>query len=227
MNASGDGPVGRALRLIGKHRTAVREALGDQRYASLLTKLEELSAVESDDGRAFRRAWQGVRQILLDLPFDHPARLPDSVRLVGTAPEPAGVAGAQELLALLLATPAPAPEPGVSDGTSDDILRSPALSADEVHARCGGAAPPPELIRLAGPQGGDRYPAFQFPTSCGTPYEIVLRINRLLLADIDPWGAAAWWLSGNTWLGGTPAALLGRRPDQELAVAAAALVEGD
>ncbi|WP_405757495.1 hypothetical protein OG234_03525 [Streptomyces sp. NBC_01420] len=228
MNASGDGSVSGTLRLIGEHRTAIREALGDQRYALLLTRLEALATVASDDGRAFRRAWQGVRQILLELPFDHPARLPDSVRLVGTAPEPAGVAvGAQELLALLLATPDPAPEPGVSDGTPDGILRAPALSADEAHARCGGAAPPPELIRLADPQGGDRYPEFQFPTGCGTPYEIVLRINRLLLADVDPWGAAAWWLSGNTWLGGTPAALLGRRPDQELVVAAAALVEGD
>ncbi|MEU8509158.1 hypothetical protein AB0C40_31550 [Streptomyces brevispora] len=227
MNASGEGPVGRMLGLIGEHRTAVREALGDQRYLLLLTRLEALATVAPDDSRAFRRAWQGVRQILLELPFGHPARLPDSVRLVVMAPEPAGVAGAQELLALLLATPDPAPEPGVSDGTPDDILRAPALSADEAHARCGGAAPPPELIRLADPQGGDRYPEFQFPTGCGTPYEIVLRINRLLLADIDPWGAAAWWLSGNTWLGGAPAALLGRRPDQELVLAAAALVEGD
>ncbi|MGW6054277.1 hypothetical protein [Streptomyces sp. NPDC055189] len=227
MNARDDGGVGRALRLIGEHRTAVRAALGDQQYAWLLTRLEALATVAPEDGLAFRRAWQDVRQLLMGLPYKHPARLPDSVRLMGAAPESAGVAGAQEVLALLLATPAPAPAPGMSDGTPEDILRAPALSADEAHARCGGAAPPPELIRLADPQGGERYPQFQFPTGCGTPYEIVLRINRLLLADIDPWGAAAWWLSGNTWLGGAPAALLGRRRDQELVVAATALVEGD
>lgn len=88
-------------------------------------------------------------------------------------------------------------------------------------------AAPPELIRFADPRGGERYPEFQFPEGCGSPYEVVIQVNRLLLADIDPWGAAAWWLSGNTWLGGTPAALLGRLPDRELVGAAAALVEGD
>ncbi|WP_420882484.1 hypothetical protein [Streptomyces barkulensis] len=114
-----------------------------------------------------------------------------------------------------------------ADGAPDELLRAPALSADEARARCAGAAPPPELIRLPDPELGDRYPRFQFAADGGTPHEVVLEVNRLLLADIDPWGAAAWWLSANTWLDGTPAALLGRLPDRRLVEAAAALVEGD
>ncbi|MGN5376548.1 hypothetical protein ACQ4WX_00180 [Streptomyces lasalocidi] len=52
-------------------------------------------------------------------------------------------------------------------------------------------------------------------------------VNRLLLAQEDPWGAADWWLSGNLWLGGRPAALLGRLPDDLLVGAASAMLEGD
>ncbi|MER7654059.1 hypothetical protein ABTY64_00970, partial [Streptomyces albidoflavus] len=84
-----------------------------------------------------------------------------------------------------------------------------------------------DRIRLPDPVGGDRYPEFQFPEGGGSPHEVVLEINRLLLADLDPWGAAAWWLSGNTWLGGAPASLLGQLPDAQLVAAATALVEGD
>ncbi|MDV9199780.1 hypothetical protein [Streptomyces sp. Wh19] len=225
MNTSGEGPAGRLLALIGEHHAAVRAALDDEQYAVLLTRLETLAAVVPDDGMAVRRACQGVRLALLALPFDHPVRLAlDAVRLVAAPPEPAVVMGARELMALL--APARQPAPDMPDGTSDEILRAPALSRDEAHARCGGAAPP-ELIRFADPRGGERYPEFQFPEGCGSPYEVVIQVNRLLLADIDPWGAAAWWLSGNTWLGGTPAALLGRLPDRELVGAATALVEGD
>ncbi|CAL9350455.1 hypothetical protein SUDANB105_00459 [Streptomyces sp. enrichment culture] len=134
----------------------------------------------------------------------------------GSTPEPA---------------PEPTPEPAVepaaeTDAGQDELLRAPALSAAEARARCGGA-PPAELIRLADPRDGDRYPEFQFGAAGGSPYDVVVEVNRLLLADIDPWGAAAWWLSGNTWLGGTPARLLGRLPDHRLVGAATALVEGE
>ncbi|WP_225793848.1 hypothetical protein [Streptomyces aculeolatus] len=107
------------------------------------------------------------------------------------------------------------------------LLRAPALSAAEARARCGGATPPPELIRLAHPDLGERYPEFQF-RSGGGPYGVVLEVNRVLLADADPWGAADWWLGANAWLGGgPPAALLGVRPDGDLVDAALALVEAD
>ncbi|MFI2375503.1 hypothetical protein ACH5AO_10585 [Streptomyces sp. NPDC018964] len=227
----------RLLALIGEHRDTVRDALDDEQYALLLTRLAALGDAAPDDTRAVRRALQGVRLALLPLPLDHPVRLAlDSVRLVAAPPGPSTVAGARELMARLVL-----PEPtsgtdvtgdtGVTDGTGDaaqdQLLSAPALSADEARARCGGTAPPPELIRLTDARGGDRYPEFQFGTGDGSPYEVVLEVNRVLLADIDPWGAAAWWLSGNTWLGGTPASLLGRLPDRELVGAATALAEGD
>ncbi|WP_407561819.1 hypothetical protein [Streptomyces sp. 184] len=104
----------------------------------------------------------------------------------------------------------------------------PALSAAEARVRSGGTAPPPELIRLTHPERGERYPAFQFAPGGGAPYAVVLEVNRVLLADADPWGAADWWLTANAWLGDdTPAAARGKRPDRELVDVAVALVEGD
>ncbi|MFJ9716776.1 hypothetical protein ACIRPQ_12640 [Streptomyces sp. NPDC101213] len=86
---------------------------------------------------------------------------------------------------------------------------------------------PADVIVLADPQDGPRSPDFQFDPDTGRPREIVVRINRILLADRDPWGAADWWLGRNSWLGGPPASLLGRVPDDRLADAALALVEED
>ncbi|MFC7263870.1 hypothetical protein [Streptomyces lutosisoli] len=228
MNDGRESSAGQLFALIGEHRATIREALDDEQYAELLARLEALAGVAPDDDRAVRRALHGVRlALLLPLPIGHPVRTAlDAVRLVAAPPGPTAVAGARELMAAL-ASPSPAPgTEGVAAGAQDELLRAPALSADEARARCGGAAPPPELIRLSDP-GGDRYPEFQFAAGGGTPYEVVLEVNRLLLADIDPRGAAAWWFSGNTWLGGTPASLLGRLPDQQLVGAATALVEGD
>ena len=233
MNDGGtsDGPAGsaeRLLALVGEHRDSIREALDDEEYALLLTRLEALASMDADDGKAVRRAVQGVRLALLPLPLDHPVRVAlDSVRLVAAPPGPTAVAGARDLVALLTAL-SPAPEPAYGIGSEEDrlLLGAPALSADQARDRCGGA-PPPELIRLPDPRDGDRYPEFQFAEGSGTPREVVLEVNRLLLADIDPWGAAAWWLSGNTWLGGTPASLIGRLPDHRLVGAVTALVEGD
>ncbi|MER7189820.1 hypothetical protein [Streptomyces flaveolus] len=232
------GGAERLLALIGEHRDTVRDALDDEQYALLLTRLAALADAASDDTRAVRRALRGVQLALLPLPLDHPVRAAlDSVRLVAAPPGPSTVTGARELMARLV-IPAPSPAAGATgddthpagtdpDTAQDQLLRAPALSADEARARCGGTAPPPELIRLTDARGGDRYPEFQFGPGDGSPCEVVLEVNRVLLADIDPWGAAAWWLSGNSWLGGTPASLLGRLPDGELVGAATALAEGD
>nr|WP_202436848.1 hypothetical protein [Streptomyces sp. SID5910] len=221
------------LALIGEHRDTVRDALDDEQYALLLSRLAALADAASDDRKALLRAVRGVQLALLPLPLDHPVRRAlDSPRLVGAAPPgPAAVTGARELMARLV-IPAPAPgadgdDPGTGDSAQEQLLRAPALSADEARDRCGGTAPPPELIRLTDAQGGAHYPEFQFGAGDGSPCEVVLEVNRVLLADIDPWGAAAWWLSGNSWLGGTPASLLGRLPDGELVGAATALAEGD
>ncbi|MGW7363181.1 hypothetical protein ACWGI8_07075 [Streptomyces sp. NPDC054841] len=218
-------PAERLLAMVGEHRDTIREAFDDEQYALLLARLQGLAATAPENVRAVRRAVHGVRLALLPLPLDHPVRVAlDSVRLVAAPSGPTAVAGALELVALLASSSA-SPET-IGDTAQDELLQAPALSADEAGARCGGA-PPPELIRLADPRDGDRYPEFQFAEGGGTPHEVVLEVNRLLLAEVDPWGAAAWWLSGNSWLGGTPASLLGRLPDHRLVGAATALVEGE
>ncbi|NUS87880.1 MAG: hypothetical protein HOY75_35550 [Streptomyces sp.] len=231
----------RVLGLIGEHLDSIRAQLTDEQYQLLLTRLRALADTPPDDSRAVRRAFQAVRLCLLPLPFDHPVRESlDSVRLVATAPVSLPVVlRTRELLTRLTAGPASTPalpaEPPAPPDTAAIIaavehrlLRTPALSAAEVRGRYLGSAPPPELIRLADPDLGDRYPEFQFEPGGGAPYEVVLEVNRVLLADADPWGAADWWLSGNAWLGGgPPVALLGVRPDRELVGAAVALVEGD
>ena len=219
-------PAARLLTLIGDHGPSIREVLDDERYALLLARVRGLADTPPGDGRALRRAMQGVRQALVPLPLDHPARRAlDSARLVAAPPGPAAVDGARELLTRL--TPRrPAPADPAPEADRHLLRAARTLSAAEAHARCGGTLPP-GLIRLPDPHDGDRYPEFQFADGAAGPYPVVLEVNRLLLADIDPWGAAAWWLDHNTWLGGAPARLLGRLPDHRLAGAAMALAEGD
>lgn len=223
----------RVLSLVDEHLDSIRAQLTDERYQLLLTSLRALADTPPGDARALKRAFQAVRHCLVELPYDHPVREPlDSVRFVGTAPVSHSVVlRTRDLLARLTADPAPPPDTAaIIAAVERRLLDAPALSSTEVRARYLGSAPPPELIRLAGPGPGpdDRYPEFQFRPGGGAPYEVVLEVNRVLLADADPWGAADWWLSGNAWLGGgPPAALLGDRPDRELVGAAVALVEGD
>lgn len=230
MNPGPDNAT-RLLGLIGEHLDGIRAELGDERYRLLLTRLRALADTPPGDSRAVRRAFQAVRICLDPLPFDHPiTKALDSVRLVATVPDSHPVVlRTRDLLARIAAAPPPPPDTAaVIAAVERRLLRAPALSAAEVRARYPGSAPPPELIRFADPELGDRYPEFQFRPGGGAPYEVVLEVNRVLLADADPWGAADWWLSGNTWLGGgPPAALLGARSDRELVGAAAALVEGD
>jgi hypothetical protein len=233
----GDQPAGSAERLLfllGEHADGLRERLDDEQYALLLARLEDLVGTDPDDDRALRRALRGVHLALLPLPLDHPVyRALDSVRLVASAPPgPTTVTGARELLARLTPPgpqPSPGPQPVPAGAAEEDrlLLGAPALTAGEARERCGGA-PPPELIRLRDPRNGDRYPRFQFGADGGgAPYGVVLEVNRLLLADVDPWGAAAWWLGDNAWLGGAPASLLGELPDHRLVGAAKTLAEGE
>ncbi|GAA2136555.1 hypothetical protein GCM10009760_16170 [Kitasatospora kazusensis] len=219
----------RLLGLIREHRDGIRAQLGEEGYAVLLSRLEALAAAADD--RARRKALQGVRRALTALEFDHPVRAAlESARLVAAPPAPVDAAAAYELLAWLSA---PAPEAGPEAApapaeTRPDHLRLGArtLSAQEARDRCGGP-PPPELIRVPDARADDRYPQFQFTADGGAPYEVVLEVNRLLLADIDPWGAGAWWLGDNSWLGAAPASLLGHLPDHRLVGAATQLVEGE
>ncbi|MFF3013365.1 hypothetical protein [Streptomyces sp. NPDC057939] len=228
---SANGPGKQLLDLLGEHWESVDAALTEEQRRTLRTRLGDLGAAAGTDGRAVRRALQGVRLALRPLPFDHPVRTAlDSVRLTASVAAPAdSVVGARALLArLAVPQPSPVPPPdtaAIVGAVHRRLLAAPSLATEEVRARCGGA-PPPEVIRLPDPVRGDRYPEFQFAGGEGGAYGVVLEVNRLLLADVDPWGAADWWLSGNVQLGGAPASLLGELPGERLVLAAAALVEG-
>ncbi|GAA0415178.1 hypothetical protein Acor_78620 [Acrocarpospora corrugata] len=101
------------------------------------------------------------------------------------------------------------------------LLAAPAFRVDQVDD-----PEDPDLIRLERADGDVQLPAFQFQES-GRPRPLVLRINRLLEADEDPWGVAGWWLGPNAWLGTVPAQLLDRPREPELLMAARALFEGN
>lgn len=230
MNSDG-GSGTDVLDLIAEQLDSIRAQLTDEQFQTLLSRLRALADAPTDDPRAVRRAFQNVRHSLVPLLYDHPARAAmDSVRLAdtATAARPVVLHTRQVLARITADRPPPLDTPAIIAAVEHRLLRAPALLATEVRDRCHGGAPPPELIRLTDPDLGDRYPEFQFEPGGGAPYQTVLEVNRVLLADADPWGAADWWLSGNTWLDGrSPADLLGRRPDRDLVAAATALVEGD
>jgi len=101
------------------------------------------------------------------------------------------------------------------------ILAAPAVTEAQVRDR--GLDPnAPGLIRLSGPRGDVRLPAFQFDPG-GHPYPVVIQINLLLDAGDDPWGVADWWLGPNGWIGAVPAESIGRLDDTLLVAAARAV----
>ncbi|MEU9420372.1 hypothetical protein [Streptomyces sp. NPDC051000] len=105
------------------------------------------------------------------------------------------------------------------------LLAAPSLDAAEAAGR--GCDPyAPVLIRLRGPGGPVRLPAFQFDRD-GRVLEVVREVNPLLEADLDPWGAADWWLSPNAWLDEVPARLLGTAAELQVLMAARFLGEGE
>lgn len=124
-----------------------------------------------------------------------------------------------------------APDPGdLLAKARERLLSAPALTEREHAALLSSHGDQPGLIRLADPRPGGstaRCPRFQFRSGTLQPLPVVLRINGLLRADLDPWGAADWWLGANSWLHGVPADLLGTLPDEELEEAALELVEAD
>lgn len=109
----------------------------------------------------------------------------------------------------------------------DRLLAAPALDEPdgEGDGGPGGSAFDARLIRLPGAGGRRRCPAFQF-REAPQAWPVVLVVNGMLDSGRDPWGAADWWLSPNTWLrGSSPASLLGSGRDAQLTEAAAYLTE--
>lgn len=220
-------PTKPLLPLVAEHWESIRTVLSADERDLLLTRMRAL-AETSNDTRAVRRALQGVRLALLALPLDHPVRLAlDTTRLTTATADPATAVQAREVLVRITTLSTGADTHTIIAGVQRRLLAAPSLSPGEVRARCVDEPPAAELIGLDHPVHGIRYPAFQFTGTTGGPLAVVRRVNALLLADIDPWGAADWWLSGNTWLGAPPASLIGELPDEALAGAARALVEGD
>ncbi|MER5709809.1 hypothetical protein ACIGW7_16815 [Streptomyces sp. NPDC053253] len=99
------------------------------------------------------------------------------------------------------------------------LLASPAVPATELGLTPDQAR---DLIALTYQDDVERVPSFQLDRESGAPYPVVTEINRLLSADVDPWGAADWWLGSNVWLDAAPATLLGTGADGALLAAAQA-----
>ncbi|MFE3205716.1 hypothetical protein [Embleya sp. NPDC059237] len=217
------------LTLIASHWPDIRAMLDDEERELLLARLEALAATPAED-RAIRRAVQGVRLALLALPPGHPVRSAvDGTRLAGPVWVASGLTEQARRLHARLTDPDPpadTAEPAdILAAVRERLLAEPSFSPEEVRER--GVGDADGLIHLDDPVRGPRYPAFQFTGEHGGPIPVVRTVNHLLLADEDPWGAADWWLSGNLWLGGRPAALLGHLPDDLLVGAASAMLEGD
>ena len=108
---------------------------------------------------------------------------------------------------------------------ADRVLQAAALTADQVRER-GGDPDDPGLIRLERADGRPQWPAFQFDPHDG-PRPVIREVNDLLDASADPFAAADWWLSRNSWLGDRPSVLIGRVPDDYLVRAARAVSSED
>ncbi|MBQ0913346.1 hypothetical protein [Streptomyces sp. RM99] len=219
------------LASLREHAALLRGELDDETREEVVATLRLLHE-ETAAGRArgVARALRRLTRVLSVLPPGHPVSAHLGGRRYATeAFRPPSAASVSELIDILGEPP---PDPGALLGAARArLLAAPALSSRE-HERLPGGPPagtsaPPGVIRLDDPRSGARYPRFQFRPGTAEPLPVVRRVNELLRADRDPWGAADWWLGGNAWLRGVPADLVGTLPDDELVRAAAELVEGD
>ncbi|WEO94405.1 hypothetical protein A6P39_010525 [Streptomyces sp. FXJ1.172] len=221
------------LRLLERHWTTVITALDDEALGQLSGILREMrEETAAGNPSAVARTVRRLKRTLSALPPGHPV-----CQALGGHRYAAGTPKLPSLTTIdavidVLGTPPPDPAE-LLRAARRRLLAAPALSEAERAALPGGqgASGSPEpyggpgapggLIRLRDPDRGIRYPRFQFRPGTAEPLPVVRRINALLCADRDPWGAADWWLGGNSWLGGIPADLLGVLPDDVLERAAA------
>ena len=219
-----------AVLAIHEHWADLSGQLDDEAREELV---ELLADVESDPAAAARDLREVVKPFV---PPGHPARealTPTGVRYQPTAVAPSAAQDAERLLTSLralrgrvLAAPG-APDPSESSPPyrpdADDawLLAEPALPAGLTGR---GTAHDDYVIVLSDENDAEHIPAFQFDPESGAPYPVVIEINRLLSADVDPWGAADWWLGPNLWLRMAPARLLGTGADDALLSAAEAVL---
>ncbi|MBY8839966.1 hypothetical protein [Streptomyces sp. SP2-10] len=219
------------LGLLRTHWTTVVTGLDDDDLVRLSGALRELrDETAARDAPAVARAMRRLKRTLSALPADHPVSQALGGHRYDTATRELPGLTTIDAVIDVLGTPPPAPADLLRTARRR-LLAVPALSESE-HAvlteagqePSGGPDAPAGLIRLRDPDRGLCYPRFQFRPGTAEPLPVVRRINVLLRADRDPWGAADWWLGGNRWLGGVPAELLGVLPDDALERAAAELV---
>ncbi|MGA5297027.1 hypothetical protein ACWDR5_12230 [Streptomyces koyangensis] len=195
-------------------------------------------------------AWARVGGTLT--PADRTALAEELARRRG-APGPAEHRAATERAAALLATGLPgefgaggrsvalpvADSGTVAGFTADDLavllldgspMAGPVLTAVRERLLAAPSVPQSELasgeggLILLSAEGGARVPRFQLAPD-GTVRPVVRTVNHLLDAELDPWGAADWWLSPHAWLGAPPADLLGTPAEVQLPDLARLLTE--
>ncbi|MGC5015451.1 hypothetical protein ACLQ2R_32225 [Streptosporangium sp. DT93] len=203
-----------ALTVLAEQWDDVRSALSPEDFGELAALVEELVR-EGDPGVAEEVAEEVADLLRERLRADHPVL--EALRERDERRAGAALLTPARLRTRLGLGPPPSE---VEREALSRLLDAPALTADEV--RAGGHDPgDPGLIRLEHSGGAARWPAFQFAAD-GRPLPLVRTINRILEAADDPFGAADWWLGDNGWLGGSPARLMGRVPDERLISAARA-----
>ncbi|MCX5161345.1 hypothetical protein OOK39_18975 [Streptomyces sp. NBC_00264] len=213
------------LSLLRTHWPMTLAALDGDRRARLRDGLNDLAA--AGDRKAVERALRTLRLQLRSLPPDHPVarELSGTVRYADAPPAPTVDRALLGELLDVFADPPPGPAE-LLRAAHERLWRTPALGPAELAPETADDPAAAGLIRLTHPGSGDRYPRFQFAPGTTEPLPVVRRINHILMADKDPWGAADWWLGGNGRLAGIPAELLGEVPDEDLARAALELVAG-
>jgi len=116
------------------------------------------------------------------------------------------------------------------------ILEEEMLSSSEAASRLGARPSNREKINsyrrrsllLGLPRNGGRlylYPAFQIDSEHQDIFAEVRKVNQLLEASEDPWGAASWWVSPNGLLDAIPKDCLGTPRAQDVVHAVQALLE--
>lgn len=215
----------RAIDLLSSEWDAVRAQLGADTLAELVDLVAQLGVAAVPD-----TAVEIIEQIAVllsgSLPVEHPFR--EALRAPENRWSQGSTQDVGELTTLLNISEAllgqvvpdhrlPTMEE-VRRGASEWLLAEHAFSEAEVRER-GQNPEDPALIQLDREDGMRQWPAFQFGHT-GQPLELVRRINQILDAPDDPWGAADWWLGGHVWLAGVPAQLIGQVDDQDLIDAA-------
>lgn len=215
------------LRLLVEHRDDVLAHLDEasrDRLVDLMARAED----EPLDTLA------DLEDLVLDaVPVDHPLvqHLANRMMLQATA-EPTDLSWlarnlgsvGEALLGRPMAAsmpPGPPPTPGGARDLLAEVRRRlvalPAYRPEEVAEV---DAHRDLLIQLRAPGGAVRLPRFQFSADSRRPREVVLTVNRLLDAAVDPWGATSWWVSPHALLDGAPVDLLGSAREQVLPILA-------